>query len=858
MRRLPNNQLALITGIVLILMIGVITLVAWQVINRSVEDQFRASESQLATSLAQQTQASFNALASDLIALSSQPDILASGNTNAAQAAAFELLAAQANEQPAIRSIARFDHQSSLRYAWPATDFVDYRIPRELVVLTEGGQEVAAEIPTQVIEVQGTTFLLTAFDARSRNTEYLVFELDLERFFTDLFGFVDLGNSGQIWVLSDTQELLYQANDRSMSDQLEVADVAVNGEPIVQTYDDGERQAVVIAANALNSTYLLLLSRDADEAQTIVQGDLLLIFALSSASMLIVVVLGSTFLRRIAGEREQRVAAQERRESVRGLLEVSRGINSSLELNVVLERILAALEQIVPHDSASVLLIDQREHELYIAAQRGSNGNDIPQAIAAREVMMRDAPVLINNTTTDQRWDSLAGRHIASWIGLPLHVRSEMVGVLNIDSRTANHFSEEDIELAMAFADQASVAIQNASLHEVRVKQIEQELRIARGIQESLLPTTAPDIPQLEIVSHTIPAQEVSGDYHQYFTMPNNRLCIAIGDVQGKGIPAALMTAVISTALRDETGRYTSPSEILGALNQRLLERMKRNNLNSALQTLIFDPYTRQITIANGGMIQPYVRLGRTGTFDFVSVGGYPLGISDKMNYRSTQLTFEVGSLMVMCSDGLIEAQDANGEFFGFERFEELLNGFPPYTTAQQAMDRILEAFRQHLGEAVPQDDTTLIVVRSLATEAPERPTQTTINLSLPSHLGFERIARRTVEALADVIEFPPEKIEDIKTVVAEACMNAIEHGNEADPSHNVNIQMTAIENRLEIRVRDSGQKTLSPEFPEPGKGDMRGWGLFFMQNLVDNLEVNQLPHGGNEVFMVIENNGTI
>jgi serine phosphatase RsbU (regulator of sigma subunit) len=298
-------------------------------------------------------------------------------------------------------------------------------------------------------------------------------------------------------------------------------------------------------------------------------------------------------------------------------------------------------------------------------------------------------------------------------MGVPLHVRDRIGGVLSINSDAAGRFSLEEIELAQAFADQASVALQNARLHDFEVTQIEQELTIARQIQTSLLPSAAPDLPQLEIAALTMPARQVSGDYFQYLPMPNGQLGIAVGDVSGKGIPAAMLMAVITTALRDEVARHARPADLLNALNARLLERLKASHVNSALLVGIFDPPTRLLEIANGGMIQPYLRDGREWTF--VPAGGYPLGVSERMAYQARTVAFSPGALLLIASDGVVEAQNPAGELYGFERLEALLYGLPSGISAQGVIDRILDAVWQHLEGEEPQDDLTMVVLRSLA-----------------------------------------------------------------------------------------------------------------------------------------------
>ncbi len=300
---------------------------------------------------------------------------------------------------------------------------------------------------------------------------------------------------------------------------------------------------------------------------------------------------------------------------------------------------------------------------------------------------------------------------IRSWMGIPLRVREKTVGVLNINSHTIGRYSPEDIELAEAFADQASVALQNARLHDFEVKQIEQELTIARDIQTSLLPSAAPELDQLEIVAYSQPARQVSGDYFQYLPMPSGRLGIAVGDVSGKGIPAAILMAVITTAMRDEVARNARPADLLNALNGRLLERMRATHVNSALLVGIFDPPTRHLEIANGGMVQPYVRNGKA--WEFVPVGGYPLGLSQRVAYDSKTITLTPGSLLLLMSDGVVEAQNTAGEFFGFERLEALLNELPAETDAQTLVDRILAAVDAHLDGDEAQDDITILAIRS-------------------------------------------------------------------------------------------------------------------------------------------------
>lgn len=126
------------------------------------------------------------------------------------------------------------------------------------------------------------------------------------------------------------------------------------------------------------------------------------------------------------------------------------------------------------------------------------------------------------------------------------------------------------------------------------------------------------------------------------------------------------------------------------------------------------------------------------------------------------------------------------------------------------------------------------------------------VELHLPSVLGYEKVARGAAEAIAQRMEFSSDRIEDLKTAVSEACMNAIEHGNNLERSTAVTVLLSAAPSHLEVLVADTGQQEFPELLPGPGEGDMRGWGLFFIQQLMDEVEITRLPQGGNQVRMVI------
>lgn len=913
LKRIPISAQAAIGVILVIVLIGAITFFASSVIGRTAVDQFQVQQLQVSTSVAAQMEAYFNELTIEAIRLAQLSEVQAVSRSRTSIAIEAIGNSIERNDRTdVVRRVVRFSHDGEPRYQWPQTTdnlatALSFTIPEELLAQTrDGGLIPQLEETLYYVDQDGeqsTHILIVPLDAATGNTEYLVYELASESIVTTVLQntIEDLQESetGQMWIFDYDGHLIFQVKPEPTEavarEVLDVIRLASLSEETARTIDVGEveREAAVAPFSLLDRQFVALLIRDTSEARAEVTSDLRIILLAAVIAVGMIAGLSLLALRRIVLESSRRQSESSMRRATRSLLEVSRALNSSLELQTVLNRILDELKNLIPYYSASILLLNNRG-ELEVSAHSGEEQEFHDQVVfkadearAAREVIARGHPVIIENTAEDERWTPLPDSKTRSWIGLPLRVFDRPVGVLNINSERLGGFSSRELELAEAFSDQASVALQNARLHEREVTRIEQELTVAQNIQFSLLPSVPPEVKHLEIAFRSLPARQVSGDYFQLIPLPDGKLGIFVGDVSGKGMPAALIMAVITTALRDEVTQQQEPGDLLNRLNARLLDRLLQNQMNSALIAAVFDPQSRELSIANAGMVQPYWRQEDT-PWDFVDIGGYPLGASQRTNYSGRLLDFRSGSLMVLFSDGIIEAQNARGEFFGFDRIEVLLESMPTDISAEDALQRILTAVEQHLGEEDAQDDITLMVIRSLEVEPEvvETPMlgdngkealetavvvesahypETTkrdneeylmprenVELFLPSVLGFEKVARSAAEAIARKMGFSDDRIDDLKTAVAEACMNAIEHGNLEDKATSVTVLLSASPDHLEVRVVDRGRRRIPDPLPPPGNSeDARGWGMFFIQNLMDEVEILRSPEG-NVVRMII------
>lgn len=973
-RRIPVYAVAGVVFVIIIIFIGGITLFASNTIGRTVVDQSNAQQLQSVTSISQQIEAYFGSLNIEIISLAQKTEI--KGTSTGGYDAAITVIGETVADRPEVISVTRYNFRGEPRYVWERnasdspqslTNIVNrlrneetanypLEIPEELKALAQSSTDNrrAVEFDTQIqyVPSRGSYIVIAAVNPTEQSTEFIVYEIDLQEAVASRVNFVvnDIleTETGQLWVvdLDANNQTIFQARDQDVRPVLnnfgEIFVITLN-DPVNRSYtlDDAEYESSVASTAAFNHQLLFIISQETDEARSVVSDDLNLILGISVGATLFILVVGGVFTTRLVGETRRRHEEAGLRRTSRALLEVSRALNATLDLDTVLNRILLELQNLIPYYSASILLLS--EDGLTVAAHRGKDEVShekgvfsIDEARAAREVINTGRPVIIEDTSKNDLWTPMPGSEIRSWLGLPLRVFDRYAGVLNINSEIIERFSPQDIEVAETLADQASVALQNARRHEAEVKRIEQELTVAKGIQNSLLPTkeSIPQIPQLEIAFESVAARQVSGDFFQIIELANGYLGVVVGDVTGKGMPAALIMAVITTALRDEITRHRDPGELLNVLNGRLLDRLLQNQMNGALITAIFNPRTRDLAIANAGMVQPYIWLPEEDAWDWIDVGGYPLGASQHANYRSKVIHFAENGLLVMFSDGIIEAQNSGGEFYGFERLEALLEALPSKITANEIKERILKAVSDHLGDEVNQDDVTLMVIRSVpnaeikepvmspkneeATVAdkilpsvtenvavksvapepslvdnkvnqhdtekehvyPEVPSKTedrqtptiipspalhsssrevyvmprdNVELFIPSTLGYEKVARNAAAAIAREMGFSDDRVNDLMTAVAEACMNAIEHGNQEDKSTSVTVVLSSTDERLDIRVEDRGRQTIPDPLPPPGGTDKsRGWGIFFIQTLMDEVEISKLPEGGNVVKMTI------
>jgi serine phosphatase RsbU (regulator of sigma subunit)/anti-sigma regulatory factor (Ser/Thr protein kinase) len=461
---------------------------------------------------------------------------------------------------------------------------------------------------------------------------------------------------------------------------------------------------------------------------------------------------------------------------------------------------------------------------------------------------------------------------------VPLMSQGELIGLINLGPRLSEQeYSSDDHKLLNDLATQAAPAVRVAQL--VRQQQaeamergrMEQELKIAGLIQQTLLPKHLPNIDGYEVAAYYQPAREVGGDFYEFIYLEDGRVAFIIGDVTDKGVPAALVMATTRTLLRAAAERLTSPGAVLERVNDLLEPDIPARMFVTCLYALL-DPKTGMLQFANAGHDLPY-RAGLNGT-DELHARGMPLGLMPGMAYEEKTIQLNPGDTVLLYSDGLAEAHAPDGEMFGFPRVKALLDHEAP---GQELIDYLLAKMADFTGPDWEQeDDVTFVTLQYKAHHQEEAPMDTTQTASenpvdrqtlalfeLASEPGNERQAMERVAELVSDMALPNGRLEKLKTAVAEATMNAMEHGNKYDADRPVKIEVLTSDHDLAVRITDEGggPPENTSEAPDllaklAGEQSPRGWGLFLIQNMVDEMNVTRdEQYHTIELVLNLENN---
>jgi sigma-B regulation protein RsbU (phosphoserine phosphatase) len=419
-------------------------------------------------------------------------------------------------------------------------------------------------------------------------------------------------------------------------------------------------------------------------------------------------------------EREREYSA-----TLETLAEIGREVASILDLDQLLERVATLVHKVIAYRTFGIFLLNERAQllDLKLAIRYGNRAGS-PQLKVGEGLVGYAAEhktvVNVPDVTKDTRYLPWV-EDCRSELAIPLLVKDRCIGVLDLESPNYDAFSKHDVEVLTLLASQVAVAIENARLYEAlrsNEDRLERELSFAQRVQIALLPTALPKrLKGVDVAARFVPARELGGDLHDFLSPEASSLVVAVGDVSGKGVPAALYSVFAGELVRSRTFRRRyqperfSPSGVLSAMNTILHERQ----LESYYCTLCyayFDFKRRVLTLANSGL--PYPLKSTAEACTPIELPGIPLGTFTGVEYDQISLEIAAGDVFVFCTDGIYETFNAAGEEFGTERVAETVQARRG-ESAQLIAASIFDAVDGFRGEAPQGDDMTVVVVKITA-----------------------------------------------------------------------------------------------------------------------------------------------
>jgi sigma-B regulation protein RsbU (phosphoserine phosphatase) len=398
------------------------------------------------------------------------------------------------------------------------------------------------------------------------------------------------------------------------------------------------------------------------------------------------------------------------------LNEIARELTSILNLDELLKHIAELLNRLIDYQMFSILLVDPSGEKLqHRFAQRFEERlhlkHDIPlgRGVVGHAAHAKEA-VLVPDVSKSEIYIP-SNPDTRSELAVPLIYQGKVIGVLDLEHTRRNYFTEDHKRTLTTLAAQLAIAIENARLYEQIARQeqrLERDLALARELQFRLLPHSLPKMQNLEVAAKFVPARAIGGDLYDFVPYSLSRLGIAIGDVSGKGAPAAIYAALVSGILRSHAPIEPGPAEMLSAVNLSLAERRIAAQFVSIIYA-VWDDEARTLVVANSGLPRPIHC--HDGKIELIEAAGLPLGLFDVADYDEFSFKAKPGDMFVFYSDGILDARNRHGHSFAQERVEAIVSACAT-KSADCVVNEIFKAVTEHAAGVEAFDDQTVVAIK--------------------------------------------------------------------------------------------------------------------------------------------------
>ena len=399
-------------------------------------------------------------------------------------------------------------------------------------------------------------------------------------------------------------------------------------------------------------------------------------------------------------------------QTIATLIEAVRRVSGSLDLDAVLDTTFDSLKELIDYSAAIICIIDPRTHALFEVRTRGYP----PQVIGDNFLQSGGGIIgwVIKNARvkSDRRYIK-ARAETRSEIAAPL-VRADgaVIGVINLEADHVDSYSERDLELLTMFAALTASAVDHTLLYRevLRQRQAESEIELARKVVEGLLPRAFPNYPGLDIYGTTIPVREVGGDYLDVIDHISDRLGVLVADVSGKGLAAALIMVTFRAYIHATVINELAMRVVMTRVSRLVHEATNGDRFITTFYGLI-DVENKRLMYINAGHNPPLL-LRSDGSSELLSHGGLPLGVFEEVHYSESVAELRSGDVLVLYTDGVVEARDSKDDLFGLPRLEQLVRAYES-ERAYDIVQAVTSAVYEHSFDMDgPEDDLTVMVIK--------------------------------------------------------------------------------------------------------------------------------------------------
>jgi len=415
-------------------------------------------------------------------------------------------------------------------------------------------------------------------------------------------------------------------------------------------------------------------------------------------------------------------------DKLRMLLDITKTISRSLDLDEVLNLVMDTLDSLIPYDAAGIYLLKRSqpqsewvEDETYVFHTQVVRGYDIDdlQELGIKmgegligHVAVSGKPFISPDVRNEPRYiNARAGTR--SEMVAPIISNSEVIGVFDLESDELNAYSKDDLEILGLLASQVAIIIEKVMLHDqmLEKQRLETQLEVARQVQLELLPARDPQLEGFDISAYNFPTEEVSGDYYDWVRIYDDQIGIVIADVSGKGVPAALLMAFLRASLRAATHIGYAPHISMSKVNYLLWESIERNQFVTAFYGVL-DSANRTLAYCNAGHNPPFL-MEADGKVHFEERGGVPLGMFRDTRYYEYFANIEPGQLLVLYTDGVTEAMNRALEEYGRDRLVEAVRNCR-HLSSHEMIDFIHRDVLDWTEGLGATDDVTFFIIKAL------------------------------------------------------------------------------------------------------------------------------------------------